>query len=140
MLDPEPCTTLAALAAAQAAMDRRLVALVEALGPADLDRIVEVHRTGRVQREAMHRLLLHLFQHQVHHRGQAHAMLERDLGAATAARRVLLGRRGAPAGGGVRAARLDRGPGLAGQPPRPRCADPLTPSRPPSEPRETATL
>ena len=40
-----------------------------------LERFVEVHRGTRIQRERMDRLLLHLFQHQIHHRGQAHAML-----------------------------------------------------------------
>jgi uncharacterized damage-inducible protein DinB len=56
-------------------MDRRLIAIVERLGPPDLDRIVDIHRGDRIQRERLDRLLLHLFQHQVHHRGQAHAML-----------------------------------------------------------------
>ena len=39
------------------------------------DRIIHVHRDTHVQHERADRLLLHLFQHQVHHRGQAHAML-----------------------------------------------------------------
>lgn len=57
-------------------MDLRLIAVVEGLNAAGLGRVVEVHRgAGRVQRERLDRLLLHLFQHQVHHRGQAHAML-----------------------------------------------------------------
>jgi uncharacterized damage-inducible protein DinB len=74
--DREPCQTLPALQAAQAAVDRRLIAVVEALdGAAGLARIVEVNRITRIQRERMDRLLLHLFQHQIHHRGQAHAML-----------------------------------------------------------------
>ncbi|WP_407654476.1 DinB family protein [Bradyrhizobium prioriisuperbiae] len=73
--DPEPCTTVATLRAAQAAVDRRLIAVVEALDGAGLARIVSVHRQTSIQRERMDRLLLHLFQHQVHHRGQAHAML-----------------------------------------------------------------
>jgi uncharacterized damage-inducible protein DinB len=34
-----------------------------------------VPRRDHVQRERLDRLLAHLFQHQVHHRGQAHAML-----------------------------------------------------------------
>ena len=34
-----------------------------------------MHRGTRVQTERADRLLLHLFQHQIHHRGQAHAML-----------------------------------------------------------------
>jgi uncharacterized damage-inducible protein DinB len=56
-------------------MDRRLIAFVECLGAADLDRVVNVNRGSRIQHERMDRLLLHLFQHQIHHRGQAHAML-----------------------------------------------------------------
>lgn len=73
--DPEPCATVPALREAQRAMDRRLIALVTALDAEGLARSVAVHRGTRVQRERMDRLLLHLFQHQVHHRGQAHAML-----------------------------------------------------------------
>lgn len=71
----EPCETALALRDAQSAVDRRLIAVVEHLAAADLDRIVDVHRGSRMQRERMDRLLLHLFQHQIHHRGQAHAML-----------------------------------------------------------------
>ena len=33
-----------------------------------------LRRKGRVE-EAMHRLLAHVFGHQIHHRGQVHAML-----------------------------------------------------------------
>ncbi len=73
--DPEPCRTVAALHEGQAAVDQRLLAVVEGLDGAGLGRIVSVHRGTGVQRERMDRLLLHLFQHQVHHRGQAHAML-----------------------------------------------------------------
>jgi uncharacterized damage-inducible protein DinB len=71
----EPCETVAILRDAQGEMDRRLIAFVEHLGTADLDRIVNVHRGTRIQHERTDRLLLHLFQHQIHHRGQAHAML-----------------------------------------------------------------
>jgi uncharacterized damage-inducible protein DinB len=56
-------------------VDRRLIAVVERLDAQGLEQIVEVHRGTRIQRERMDRLLLHLFQHQIHHRGQAHAML-----------------------------------------------------------------
>jgi len=73
--DPEPCADAASLRAAQDEVDRRLIAAVEALDAAGLSRIVAVHRGDRVQRERMDRLLLHLFQHDIHHRGQAHAML-----------------------------------------------------------------
>ena len=73
--DREPCQSVAELRVAQAAVDNRLLALVKGLADADLARIVAVHRGTRVQRERLDRLLLHLFQHQIHHRGQAHAML-----------------------------------------------------------------
>jgi len=73
--DQEPCETATALRKAQCELDRRLIAVVERLAPADLDRIVDIHRGDRIQRERIDRLLLHLFQHQIHHRGQAHAML-----------------------------------------------------------------
>ena len=36
---------------------------------------MRVNRDTRVQVERRDRLLLHLFQHDTHHRGQAHAML-----------------------------------------------------------------
>jgi uncharacterized damage-inducible protein DinB len=73
--DPIPCPTLDALCPAQAAVDRRLIAWCDALDADGPDRIIRVHRGTHVQTERADRLLLHLFQHQVHHRGQAHAML-----------------------------------------------------------------
>jgi uncharacterized damage-inducible protein DinB len=73
--DPEPCETAILLREAQGEMDRRLIAVVERISAGDLERIVNVHRADHVQHERMDRLLLHLFQHQIHHRGQAHAML-----------------------------------------------------------------
>jgi uncharacterized damage-inducible protein DinB len=73
--EAEPCETALTLRNAQRDMDGRLIAVVEHLGTADLDRVVDIHRGDRVQHERIDRLLLHLFQHQVHHRGQAHAML-----------------------------------------------------------------
>ena len=73
--DPVPCPTVSDLRPAQAAVDRRLIAWFEAVDEPGIDRIVHVHRGTRVQTERADRLLLHLFQHQIHHRGQAHAML-----------------------------------------------------------------
>jgi uncharacterized damage-inducible protein DinB len=70
-----PCPTMAELRPAQAAIDRRLIAFCEAMDEITPDRVIEVHRGDRVQRERADRLLMHLFQHQVHHRGQSHAML-----------------------------------------------------------------
>ncbi|UPY37002.1 DinB family protein [Sediminicoccus sp. KRV36] len=73
----EPCQDVPSLQAAQSAVDQRLIAWCDALDEADLSRIIEVQRGHRVQRERADRLLLHLFQHQIHHRGQAHGMLGR---------------------------------------------------------------
>jgi uncharacterized damage-inducible protein DinB len=70
-----PCPSVAELKPAQAAVDRRLIATCEALTPEALDGIVRVNRDTHVQSERRDRLLMHLFQHQIHHRGQAHAML-----------------------------------------------------------------
>ena len=64
------------LAAAQAASDRELVAFCDALTEANLDRIVPIDRNdGIAYRETVGAILAHLFVHQIHHRGQAHAML-----------------------------------------------------------------
>ena len=74
--DPAPCATVAALQREQAAVDRRLVAHCAALSDASLSAEVRVNRgDAGIQVERRDRLLLHLFQHQIHHRGQAHAML-----------------------------------------------------------------
>ncbi len=73
--DPVPCKTIAELQRAQTAIDKRLIAFCNALTPERLDSIVRVHRNERVQEERCDRLLMHIFQHQTHHRGQAHAML-----------------------------------------------------------------
>ena len=70
-----PCASVAELKSAQAAVDRRLIAVCDALTSELLDGIVRVNRDTRVQTERRDRLLMHLFQHQIHHRGQAHAML-----------------------------------------------------------------
>jgi uncharacterized damage-inducible protein DinB len=73
--NPVPCPTLSELRPAQAAVDRRLISWCCALDENGPNRTIRVHRETHVQSERADRLLLHLFQHQVHHRGQAHAML-----------------------------------------------------------------
>jgi uncharacterized damage-inducible protein DinB len=73
--NPVPCPSVAELQAAQAKVDRRLIAVCDALTPDRLAGIVRVNRDTSVQTERRDRLLMHLFQHQIHHRGQAHAML-----------------------------------------------------------------
>jgi uncharacterized damage-inducible protein DinB len=71
----EPFTDPAALAAAQNALDQRVLNDVEALTPDDLIRPIHIHRGSRVQTETIADTLMHLFLHSQHHRGQAHAML-----------------------------------------------------------------
>lgn len=73
--NPVPFPAIAALAEAQAKIDKRLIAVCDALTPGLLNGDVRVNRDTRVQVERRDRLLMHLFQHQIHHRGQAHAML-----------------------------------------------------------------
>jgi uncharacterized damage-inducible protein DinB len=74
--EPEaPFAVCAELAAAQRAADRRLVELCVALTEPQLDLPVAIMRKVGLQHEPMTRLLAHVFQHQIHHRGQAHAML-----------------------------------------------------------------
>lgn len=74
--DPEePFDDCVALSAAQHDSDRRLIAYCESLGDDDMDSVVMVPRRSGVLRDRVRRILAHLFQHQIHHRGQAHAML-----------------------------------------------------------------
>lgn len=71
----EPFNELEPLTAEQARVDARLVALCESLTPERLASETTLDRGDRMQKERMEDVLSHLFQHQTHHRGQAHAML-----------------------------------------------------------------
>lgn len=70
-----PCATVADLRREQSAVDRRLIGVCRDLTADSLGKEVRINRDTRVQTERCDRLLMHLFQHQIHHRGQAHAML-----------------------------------------------------------------
>ncbi|HEU6456276.1 MAG TPA: DinB family protein [Roseateles sp.] len=73
-----PAKTASELAKRQDESDARLVAFCEGLQPGDEDRIVALDRGAGIEngpREPVGRVLAHLFMHQIHHRGQAHAML-----------------------------------------------------------------
>ena len=75
--DREDIAEITALARAQAAADDRLARFCAALKPDDLNRRVRTERAHDPQAaETIGALLLHLFQHQVHHRGQAHVQLQ----------------------------------------------------------------
>ena len=72
---PAPYATCAHVWHAQRTSDMELVGYCAALTDDTLDRPVTILREDRVQVDTRQRLLAHLFQHQVHHRGQVHAML-----------------------------------------------------------------
>ena len=64
------------LAERQRRSDERLVALCDRLDDAACAAEVAMERgEGRIQRDLAAHVLAHLFMHQTHHRGQAHAML-----------------------------------------------------------------
>jgi uncharacterized damage-inducible protein DinB len=74
--DPqEPFATCAEIMTAQHAVDQRLLKACRDLTDAQLELPVAVLRRSGVEYESATRLLAHLFEHQIHHRGQAHAML-----------------------------------------------------------------
>jgi uncharacterized damage-inducible protein DinB len=64
------------LGQAQAAFDLRLIDFCNRVSAGDLDRrvITDRHEDGKIP-ERIGDLLAHLFIHQIHHRGQVHAML-----------------------------------------------------------------
>jgi uncharacterized damage-inducible protein DinB len=70
-----PCADAAEWARRQRASDLRLVAYCAALDAAGADAVVSMPRGDHVQRDRAGHVLAHLFNHQIHHRGQAHAML-----------------------------------------------------------------
>ena len=71
----EPYDRCADLSKAQHESDRRLIAYCESLRDEDLDGVVLAKRREGIVRDRVRRILAHLFEHQIHHRGQAHAML-----------------------------------------------------------------
>ncbi|MDX8452668.1 DinB family protein [Mesorhizobium sp. VK9D] len=71
-----PFEDAASLAAAQADFDRRLIAFCDGLSEADLDRrIITDRREDGMIPERIGDILAHVFLHDIHHRGQVHAML-----------------------------------------------------------------
>lgn len=70
-----PFAGIAALRAEQARLDRRLVAVCTDVPDEVLGRPVRITRGLKAQVEPFARVAQHLFQHQIHHRGQVHAML-----------------------------------------------------------------
>ncbi len=73
--DDELRLDFAALRAAQQAEDKRLIAFCEALTPERIGAEVTLLRGDGPKRDTVSAILPHLFAHQIHHRGQVHAML-----------------------------------------------------------------
>jgi uncharacterized damage-inducible protein DinB len=71
----EPFADLVLLRDAQYRADKGLIALVERLSEDDLETEVHLERKDHIQVERAGEVLAHLFQHDIHHRGQVHAML-----------------------------------------------------------------
>jgi len=67
---------MTSLRAAREAEDERIVGFVGGLGEADWERVL-VYRNvaGKEQSTVIREVLAHFFNHQTHHRGQAHAIL-----------------------------------------------------------------
>lgn len=64
------------LAAAQADTDARLIRFCEGLAPHVLNEARLTERREGMIEETVGAILPHLFQHQIHHRGQAHVMVQ----------------------------------------------------------------
>ncbi len=73
--DEMPFREQAPLARAQREVDMRLVSFASHMDDAALDAEVRLERADHVQVERARDVLMHLYVHQIHHRGQAHAML-----------------------------------------------------------------
>jgi uncharacterized damage-inducible protein DinB len=73
--EDEPFDTCTDLQPEQLLVDKRLIAYCQRLRDPELTRYVTIARPNKPQRDTRTRLLAHLFQHQIHHRGQVHAML-----------------------------------------------------------------
>jgi uncharacterized damage-inducible protein DinB len=73
--DEVPCKTVADLRREQSAVDQRLIVFCGGLDAAALGRPLRLIRVDGDRIERCDRVLLHLFGHQIHHRGQAHCML-----------------------------------------------------------------
>jgi len=64
------------LAEARAAEDRRILDVIDGYQDADLTKMIKYANTSGKQFEApLSDLLMHIFNHQTHHRGQAHSCL-----------------------------------------------------------------
>lgn len=86
------------LARARRLEDERIETLVDSYGDGDLERIHAYRTTaGQAHEQTLADILLHLFNHQTHHRGQAHACLSLLTGEEPPSLDLLQYQRGVPA-------------------------------------------
>lgn len=86
------------LARARMAEDARLIRVIGGYGEADLAATVTYHNmSGAPYQQRLADILLHLFNHQTHHRGHAHACCSILTGAEPPSLDLVLFQRGAPA-------------------------------------------
>lgn len=71
----EPFDTCVELQQEQRKTDERLIIFCRSMTDVLIVEPVDIPRSNGIQTEQRSRLLAHLFQHQIHHRGQVHAML-----------------------------------------------------------------
>ena len=75
-LDAIVCDDLAQLRAARDVEDERIIQFVAALNDTDFDRMHEYRQlSGKPHQQPIGEIFAHLFNHQTHHRGQAHSAL-----------------------------------------------------------------
>jgi uncharacterized damage-inducible protein DinB len=75
-LDEAPYDDFAALTAAREAEDQRIIAFFKALPPTQIESVLDYkNMAGESKSSELLPLLAHFFNHQTHHRGQAHGML-----------------------------------------------------------------
>jgi uncharacterized damage-inducible protein DinB len=75
-LDEAPYDDLAALTTAREAEDQRIIAFFRQLPQAQIESVLDYRNmAGEAKSSELLPLLAHFFNHQTHHRGQAHGML-----------------------------------------------------------------
>jgi len=75
-LNEIPCDDLPSLRRAREAEDERIIGYVDGLGDQDWGRVLPYRNmSGKEQATVIGEVLAHFFNHQTHHRGQAHAIL-----------------------------------------------------------------
>ena len=85
------------LAQARMAEDARLKRVIGSYTADDLGKVVSYTMAEKPQKQTLQEILLHLFNHQTHHRGQAHACCSIVTGSEPPALDLLLFQRGLPA-------------------------------------------